>query len=404
MNKKRLYGLLTLLFVIVSIVILTIVDRTNNVNLSLAIQIILILYLIKLNYGCLLYIKKIYRDNKYSYATIMNLGFSIFLSLNIIRQINLLIVDWNLTTIKDIYLNTLNSFSYFSHLTMPLIIGISIFGVITNIILIKREGFRMRNLLGVIFCIMALLAVFGGNIIYYFTNRLNLSVNNRYIKYFVDILLSATVSYFYCIILATLYCNYMAGRHEPSYDKDYVIILGCKLKKDGSLTPLLKARVDRAILFAKKQKEKTNKDIIYIPSGGKGSDEVIAEAEAIKKYLLTQGVKTKNIIIEDKSVNTKENMRFSKNKIDKKGTGNVIFSTTNYHVFRSGVIASNEGLDCEGIGSKTKWYFYTNALIREFVANLFSQKWRHLFVLITIYITTLILILLGYYNNILILV
>ena len=50
MDRKKLYGIITLLFVIISIVILTIVDRTNKVNLSIAIQIIMILYLIMKKY------------------------------------------------------------------------------------------------------------------------------------------------------------------------------------------------------------------------------------------------------------------------------------------------------------------------------------------------------------------
>ena len=404
MDRKKLYGIITLLFVIISIVILTIVDRTNKVNLSIAIQIIMILYLIRISYGCILYIKNNYKEWKYSYKLIMNLGLFLFLVINIIRQVILLITEFNSTTISEVYLNTLKSFNFFAYITMPLILTISIFGAITNIILIKKEGFRPRNLLGVVFCILAIIAVFSGQIIYYIFEQVDFTRNQKYIKFFIDICLNATISYFYCNILATLYCNYMAGRHEPKYNKDYVIILGCKIKKDGSLTPLLKARVDRAITFAKLQKEKTNKDIIYIPSGGKGRDEIIAEAEAISDYLIKCGVKKKNIIIENKSVNTKENMRFSKNKILENGDGNVIFSTTNYHVFRSGVIANLEGIDCEGIGSKTKWYFYTNALIREFIANLLEQKWQHLFILISIYITVLNLMLIGYYNNLLVII
>ena len=61
MDRKKLYGIITLLFVIISIVILTIVDRTNKVNLSIAIQIIMILYLIRISYGCILYIKNNYK-------------------------------------------------------------------------------------------------------------------------------------------------------------------------------------------------------------------------------------------------------------------------------------------------------------------------------------------------------
>jgi uncharacterized SAM-binding protein YcdF (DUF218 family) len=193
----------------------------------------------------------------------------------------------------------------------------------------------------------------------------------------------------------------MAARHTPKYDKDYVIILGCMVGKDGSLTPLLKSRVDKAIEFAKKQKEETGKDIIFIPSGGKGKDEVISEAEAMKKYLLKQGIKRKNIIIENKSTSTIENMKYSNSIIIKaKKDAKISFSTTNYHVFRSGVIASNMGIDCEGMGSKTKWYYYTNALIREFIANIVQEKKKHIGILVIINISALVLLLIGHYYHI----
>ena len=77
----------------------------------------------------------------------------------------------------------------------------------------------------------------------------------------------------------------------------------------------------------------------------------------------------------------------------------IAFSTTNYHVFRSGVIANNEGIDCEGMGSITKWYFYSNALIREFIANLLSQRRLHFVLISSINIILFILVLIGYNFN-----
>ena len=110
--------------------------------------------------------------------------------------------------------------------------------------------------------------------------------------------------------------------------------------------------------------------------------------------------KTEQIIIEDKSTSTIENMKFSKDKIDEiNDNGNIVFSTTNYHVFRSGVIANNQGIDCEGIGSKTKWYFYTNALIREFIASLVQERRSHIILILLINISLLILIAIGRYYN-----
>ena len=396
--KNKKYQILTLLFVILTITILTIVDKTSNIKLSLAIQTIIIMYLIRIMYGCLLYIRNQYKKKKYSYSIIMNLGLVLYLAVNILRQINLLIVDRGLTSIEEIYKNTIDSFSYFAFLVLPFILGLALYSVITNIFLIKKEGLKPQNTLGIVFGIVALLCTFASQIIYVLINQLELSNNLYYLKKFVDISINAGITYLYCIIIATLYCNIMAGKHNPNYDKDFVIILGCKIRKDGKLTPLLKGRVDRAIEFGKLQKEKTNKDIIYIPSGGKGTDETIAEATAIKNYLLEKGIKNKNIIIEDKSVNTKENMVFSKEKIDKiNKDGKIIFSTTNYHVFRSGVIAEDAGIDCEGIGSKTKWYFYSNAVIREFVANLSIQRKQHISLLVLMNIFLLILVSIGYY-------
>ena len=176
--------------------------------------------------------------------------------------------------------------------------------------------------------------------------------------------------------------------------------MGAKIKNDGTLTPILKARVDKAIEFAKEQKDKAKKDIIFIPSGGKGQDELISEAEAMKKYLIENGINKEDIVIENSSTNTIQNMRFSKNKINEiNKEGKVIFSTTNYHVFRSGVIANNEGIDCEGIGSKTKWYFYTNALVREFLANIVAQSKRHIALISIINIIMFVLVIIGYKYN-----
>ena len=77
----------------------------------------------------------------------------------------------------------------------------------------------------------------------------------------------------------------------------------------------------------------------------------------------------------------------------------ICFATNSYHVYRSGVEANNVGMKCEGIGSKTKWYFGTNALIREFIAALVKDRKKHLLVLLIIYVFAVILIAIGYHYN-----
>ena len=401
MKKNRIiYLIITLLLIIISIEILRLTNLEDNVALSKSIEIILILFLMKISYGCALYIKDQFKKKKYSYDIIMNLGLLLFININILRQINILIINWNVFSIKDIYNNTLSSFSYFAMLTLPCIVILAIYAIITNIVLIKKEGMHPRNILGISLGIIALLGLFGSQAIFQLTHKLLVGTNGFMIKKSIDMLLNITLSYLYTLIIATLYCNIKAAKHIPKYEQDFVIILGSKIREDGTLTPLLKGRVDKAIEFAKKQKEVSNKDIYYIPSGGKGNDEVIAESVAIKNYLIEQGIDKKHIIIEDKSKSTKENMKFSKEIINgKMKDANICFSTTNYHVFRSGVIANDCGLNCEGMGSKTKWYFYTNALIREFIANIVQEKRKHILLLIMIYLIALVFIFIGYYYN-----
>ena len=401
MKKRRMiYLFITIIFIFITILILKTTDLSNSVMVSKSIQIILILALIRISIGCTFYIKNQYEKKKYDYAIIMNLGLLIFINVNIIRQINLLIQNWNVLNIVDIYTNTLKSFSYFAMLTLPCIIILSIYSIITNFILIKKEGFSPRRSLGVFLGFLALIGILGSQTLYYIITRILMSSDKAFIKFSLDVCINGTLSYLYTLIIATLYCNIKAARHIPTYDQDFIIILGSKINKDGSLTPLLQGRVDKAIEFGNKQYEATKKKIIYVPSGGQGKDETIAEAEAIKKYLISKGIKEKQIIIEDKSKSTIENMKFSKDKIDEiKKEAKVSFSTTNYHVFRSGVIANEQGLDCEGMGSKTKWYFYTNALIREFIANLVQERKKHIILLVMINISLIVLLLIGKFYN-----
>ena len=116
-----------------------------------------------------------------------------------------------------------------------------------------------------------------------------------------------------------------------------------------------------------------------MPSGGKGDDEVIAEGEAIANYLVSKGIPEERILVENRSKNTEQNIRFSKELISECSSGaQVAFSTTNYHVFRTGCIADEAGTPMEGIGAGTKRYFWINAFIREFVATLHYEKKEHI--------------------------
>ena len=100
------------------------------------------------------------------------------------------------------------------------------------------------------------------------------------------------------------------------------------------------------------------------------------EAEAMRRYLTEHHIPERLIRTESRSENTLQNMAYSREIIDELcPEGKVVYATTNYHVFRSGVWANQAGLHAEGIGGKTKWWFWPNAFMRECV-GLMKRRWK----------------------------
>lgn len=68
----------------------------------------------------------------------------------------------------------------------------------------------------------------------------------------------------------------------------------------------------------------------FVVSGGQGADEPVSEAFAMRKYLQSQNIPNHQILFEDKSTTTYENMLFSKRIInedwsDKEISPSIIF-------------------------------------------------------------------------------
>ena len=344
------------------------------------------------------------RNEMYSYRNIRDLGFIIFISLLIVN----LVAEAIRYTSPYNTVSTVFSFAQlFLMMSLPLIIVISLFVTVSNINLMRKEGRTWRNMLGAILGILFIIgAVFPtalGEILQRSRSQI-IDVHNMngpwlYIEMLTEGFEAFIVAYLECILAATIITASKAAKHIPSFDKDYILILGCQVRKDGTLTPLLKGRADRALEFAGMQNEKTGKDIKFVPSGGKGSDEIISEGEAIRKYLLSQGIPEDRIIAETESRNTYENFRNSLELIKadtEKDEPKIAFSTTNYHVFRSGLLAHNQGIEAEGIGSRTKSYFWINAFIREFVGTLFSERKTHAVTAAALFLVSLALTLFMY--------
>jgi len=370
---------------------------TNSEVIPISIFIILtyLIYLLIIEY------RKSIKENLYQYKNITYLGIIIFL---LFFTLSIFLSIFNYQGLFDTISGIINSLSSVSILLLPVAFITFILVTISNIKLIIKEGKSLKNFLGVFFGVFICFLTIFPNHFYILLmkshniNIFNLNSPGPYIYNFIESLIYLSVSYLECVLLGTIIIAIKSIKRKVEYNKDYMIILGCKIKNDGTLTPLLKGRVDRAIQFREEQLSKTGKDLVFISSGGKGNDEVISEAEAIKNYLIECDIKEKNIIVEEKSTNTYENINNSY-KLIKNKDSNICFSTTNYHVLRAGLIATSQGIKIDGIGSKTKAYYWINAFIREFIGTLNNEKKKHIIVFILIVIVIMLMILITYFAN-----
>ena len=392
-KKPKLYDLLPLTAIVAAAVLLLAREPANTR---------LVCWILGAYYGAvILRLLVAFRGqlqyNPYSYNTIIYSGFALFLLSVLITHI---VLSGKMLRYPEVYTSRewlhllLGSAKNYILLSSPFLLLFSGALCVSNISLIRHEGKRLVNVLGII---LSVLLVAGLVFIYAFDFYASGSERQVMIHDLVTNLCAAVYLYFECMLIGAIIADVIAACHEPEPDKDFLIILGCGIRQDGTPTPLLRGRIDRALAFAQKQKQQTGKDLIFVTSGGQGPREVTSESASMKQYLLAQGVPEERIIEEDRSTDTAQNMRFSKEKIqavDPKGK--VAFVTTNYHVFRGGLCARRVKMRAVGMGSKTKWYFWPNASVREFVGLLTEHRLKQGLVLGGLVLVYVVLTLLAY--------
>ena len=289
----------------------------------------------------------------------------------------------NIMDIRNVIYSISNISNRFTFITIVPMLLFCLLLCISNISLVRHEGFHYRNLLGFMlgFAAIGMVAMMFSFVQLY--NQYSQTTQLILIMIYTGV--SFTFSYMESLLVSTVFCAVSATKYEIKQPMDYIIILGCAIMKDGTPTPILRGRIDRALAFDKEQYEKWGKHAKFVPSGGQGSNEVVSEAESMKRYLMEQGIPEECILKEDKSVNTYQNMAFSKKVIEGDSENindkSVAFSTTNYHVFRGYTLAEKLGFKVKGLSARTKLYFFPNAFLREFIGLLWEKKKYHILII-----------------------
>ena len=221
------------------------------------------------------------------------------------------------------------------------------------------EGKRLANLLSLLYGIF----IIGALAIHFLPYFPGIDI----LMYLADFALFYSTFLYLSYVLYGNFCNFFPIRKEP----DAIIVLGSGLIGD-KVPPLLAQRLTKGKTIYDQFQGRPK----LIVSGGQGADELTSEAAAMANYLMEYGVPEEDILIENRSRTTFENLTFSKAILEKEGLGkDVLVVTNSFHALRAGVFMRRLRIPGRSVGSKTAFYYLPSAWIRETV-GLVSLYWK----------------------------
>lgn len=144
-------------------------------------------------------------------------------------------------------------------------------------------------------------------------------------------------------------------------DADAILILGCQVKPDGSLSLMLKDRLDKGIELYKNGVAPK-----VIVSGDHGREDY-DEVNAMKKYMIQNEVPSEDIFMDHAGFNTYDSMYRAKNIFN---VNKCVVVTQKYHLYRSVYIGNALGMETYGVPAQNiKYVGQLGRDIREVLAR-----------------------------------
>ena len=184
-----------------------------------------------------------------------------------------------------------------------------------------------------------------------------LNVFSRFPKWLNVTLIAATLT-------GLIVVGILVGRILSCYDEkaepgcDYIIVLGAQVKPDGP-SVVLNYRLEAALEYLN-----ANPGTKCIVSGAQGSNEPCTEAFAMKEYLVSHGIADERIILEEKAVNTRQNISYSREFIPEGSKVGIV--TNRFHMRRALYLCKKAGLDdVSPVNAYSVRLYEPNNVIRE---------------------------------------
>ena len=162
----------------------------------------------------------------------------------------------------------------------------------------------------------------------------------------------------FCLIILIQSLIFASQKNDMDTYENYVLVLGAKAN-NGNLSKTLINRLDTTIEYL--NKHKTAKAVLC---GGKENNNEFSQAEYMQKYLIEKGIDKDRLILETKSKNTFENIKFALEKLDKKPSEIMVISSS-YHLFRAKLILYRFGVLAKTVPAKTPTGAFVSSYFRE---------------------------------------
>ena len=217
-------------------------------------------------------------------------------------------------------------------------------------------GWKIGNVTG--FAVFAVLLLYG-----IFFHRVNRFLKELWKKNWGKVLeiLAAVILVGVLSLAGVTYGCMLHAANEKPVPGATAVVLGCKVNGTvPSLTLSLRLEAARSYLLE-------NPEAMCIVSGGQGNGESVTEASAMKEWLIREGISPERIFEEDQSLDTEENLGFSRDiLLQNPELGKSISIITNdFHMYRALSIAKSLDLEAGGISARTPWWLYPTYVVRE---------------------------------------
>jgi uncharacterized SAM-binding protein YcdF (DUF218 family) len=201
--------------------------------------------------------------------------------------------------------------------------------------------------------------------------------SNKWWMWFKRLILFGFAAWLICVIVLVI-AIHVTGTQDTVQASDVIIVLGAGLNDDE--TPgyaLTRRSLHAAVLWM----DGYARNIIC--SGGHTGGHQRSEADGCREILLSQGIPSEAIVLENQSHSTEENAIYSRQFMEENNWSTAILVTDSFHILRSRIIFESQGYtvtlspvlwqDINNIGS------YVAMLGREIVAyhwHIFKDLFR----------------------------